>query len=149
MIVYCVHNWFVNLLPVLSSVNPFVRICWLRTMCGGWTTSIRMHQEVAFECCFFGCVHCEDCLSHYLSCPYLWSLARESSSVSELDPSVSARLSLTNPHKDQLILFSFCHSLYHMCINDKDCRELHFAHRWPTLQRRALSFGRQIRQQIR
>ena len=149
MIIYCVHNWFVNLLPVLNSVSPFVRVCWLRTMCGGWTTSVRMHQEIAFDCCFFGCTECEDTLSHYLSCPYLWSLARESSSVFEPDPSVSSRLSLTNPHKDQLILLSYCHSLYHTCTNDRECRELFFAHNWPALQRRALSFGRQLRHQIR
>ena len=141
-------NWFHNLLAILNTVNPFIRVCWLRTACGGWTTSIRMHQEVAFSGCFFGCRDCEDSLTHYLQCPSLWSLAREMSQISELSPSLPHRLSLVNPTKEKLVLLAFVHSLYHMCINDKECQDLHFSSDSALLQRRALSFARQLRYQV-
>ena len=143
-----VNNWFLNLQPILNSANPYVRVCWLRTVCGGWTTSVRMHQETPFEKCFLGCRECEDTLSHYLACPVLWSLSREISGISELSPSVHTRLSLVNPHIDQLKLLAFCHALYHYAINDEECKLLFFNHSQPMLQRKLISIGRQLKHQI-
>ena len=146
--VHFVDNWFHTLHSVLETLNPFIRFCWLRTACGGWTTSARMHGEVSFDQCIFAC-HCsEDTLSHYLQCPVLWSLAREISRTNELSCSINARLSLSEPSRDQLVLLAFCHSIYHTCINDRESVALSLAGNQASLQRRVVSFGRQLSHMI-
>ena len=96
----------------------------------------------------FHCIDSQDVLTHYLCCPVLWSLAREMSVIMENDVSVIGRLPTLEPSKDKLVLLAFSHSLYHMCINDKECQESHFANDSASLQRRALSFARQVRYQV-
>ena len=146
--VQLVNNRFHTLHNVLESLNPFVRFCWLRTVCGGWTTSIRMHAEVSFSQCVFACPCSEDVLTHYLQCPVLWCLAREISGINELSCSIDARLSLAEPRPDQLILFAFCHSIYHTCLHDRECVSLSLAGNQASLHRRVVSFGRQLRHLI-
>ena len=51
-------------------------MCLFKTWIGGWTTSIRMHEETALEC-IFGCKDEPDELSHYLKCAPLWSIVGE------------------------------------------------------------------------
>ena len=144
-----VNNWYSNTFRVLEPMNPFIRFCWLRTICGGWTTSIRMHAEVPFSKCIFACAHSEDCLTHYLCCPVLWCLAREISGLNETSVSIESRLSLVNPTPAQFTLLAMCHSIYHLSINDKECIALHLAGDQASLQRRLVSFGRQLSQMIR
>ena len=48
------HGWWHQLESLLSNVKPHLRVCWLRTISGGWTTSIRMHDDVTLQC-IFGC----------------------------------------------------------------------------------------------
>ena len=143
-----VNNWFISIHNTLEPLNPFVRFCWLRTICGGWTTSVRMHAEVPLCTCLFACHHSEDVLSHYLCCPVLWCLAREISGINETSVSIDARLSFVNPHSDKFILLAYCHSLYHTAINDKECLSLHLAGDQASLQRRLVSFGRQLSHMI-
>ena len=132
----------------LKEISPFVRTCWLRTAAGGWTTSIRMHSDVQFCTCFFGCTDSEDALTHYLCCPILWCLARELSGIREADVSIVSRLSIQDPSKDKLILLAYCHVVYHCAINDRECIKLHFDHDQSSLQRRVVSLGRQIKHML-
>ena len=115
-----VNNWFFNLQPILSSANPFVRVCWLRTVCGGWTTSVRMHHDIIWPC-VFGCTDYYDEITHYFACPCLWQFARETLKLQENSISVGARLCLSEPSFDKLSLLAFCHTLYHTCIHDPGC----------------------------
>ena len=114
----------------------------------GTHTSIRMHAEVSFSQCVFACPCSEDVLTHYLQCPVLWCLAREISGINELSCSIDARLSLAEPRPDQLIWLAFCHSIYHICINDRECVSLSLAGNQASLQRRVVSFGRQLSHMI-
>ena len=43
---------------------------------GGWTTSIRMHEEQRLDC-IFGCKDEPDSLGHYLCCAPLWMIVGE------------------------------------------------------------------------
>ena len=141
-------NWFHNLYKCLVDTSPFVRTCWLRTAAGGWTTSIGMHGDVQLCKCMFGCAVSVDVLTHFLCCPILWCLARESSGLTESDVSVSSRLSLVSPCKDKLVSLAYCHVLYHCAINDQECIKLHFACDQSKLQRRVVSLGRQVKHML-
>ena len=69
--------WFDSLRVVLDECKVFARVCWLRTVvASGWTTSVRMHEDVQLEC-IFGCPESPECMLHYLTCPILWNLAAE------------------------------------------------------------------------
>ena len=96
----------------------------------------------------FGCIHSEDVLTHYLRFSILWCLAREISGISETDVSVISRLSIQYPSKDKLVLLAYCHVLYHCAINDRECIKLYFDDDQPSLQRRVVSLGRQIKHML-
>ena len=73
--------WYIRL-SVLSLEN---RIMALRSLCNGWATSYRYHEDMLLPC-LFGCrllgPHdmrrrtCNDEMSHYMSCPVLWKIVR-------------------------------------------------------------------------
>ena len=60
-------------------------------------------------------------LSHYLVCPVLWQLARESLHLPEQTLFVEHRLCLCEATVDKFRMLAFCHSLYHSCVNDTEC----------------------------
>ena len=47
-----VVNWLSNLKVVLESTKIHTRVCWLKTICGAWTTSRRLHEEDRLTCLF-------------------------------------------------------------------------------------------------
>ena len=47
----------------------------IKTWCNAWSTSYRYHEPVLFPC-LLGCPHMRDELSHYVSCPHVWNVAR-------------------------------------------------------------------------
>jgi len=113
--------WFVaGVKIVLASLPHFLRMCWLKTISGGWCTSVRLHS-VKDRPCIFGCTGSKDMLSHYLVCPVLWQLARESLHLPEPSLFVEHRLCLCEPTVDKLRMLAFCHCLYHACVNDTEC----------------------------
>ena len=48
-----------------------VRMLYLKTLAGAWTTSVRMHEK-EIKTCLFGCPESLDEVGHYLRCPVLW-----------------------------------------------------------------------------
>ena len=87
-------RWFHDLMLVLEGAKVFLRMCWLKSIAGAWTTTTRMHEQEVWNC-IFGCSE-PDSLLHYLVCPALWCIAigvlpgEESISIEE-------RLCLCNP----------------------------------------------------
>ena len=124
----------------LSSI--FVRMCWLKTISGGWCTSVRLHTVVGREC-IFGCSDSKDELCHYLVCPVLWCFARDSLQVSETSVFVGHRLCLIDPTPEKLKTLAFCHALYHACVNDTLCMNIDgFPRAAPIVQSRAFEVAR-------
>ena len=64
-----------RLLSVMKKSSSHMAMCAPKTVCNGWCTSHRMHEDTVFSC-VFGCSEC-DTLAHYLACPRLWTLIDE------------------------------------------------------------------------
>ena len=119
-------NWYRELHLLLARCNSFTRLCWLKAVSGAWCTSARFAGAPSKKhChvlpCVFGCNDSVDEICHYLVCPVLWQLARESLSLSESSVFVSERLCFCNPSIEKLNLLAFVHSLYHAVCNDAGC----------------------------
>jgi hypothetical protein len=115
-------NWFLNVQNLLLIENPFIKICWLRSVVGGWCTSTRF-RSVQGRPCIFGCVDSNDELAHYLQCPILWQFARSSLKMNEPSIHFLSRLCISEPTSDKFKLLAFCHALYHTCVNDTECMQ--------------------------
>ena len=113
--------WFGMFRVFLGSVKVFSRVCWLKTIAGGWTTTYRMHEETKWPC-IFGCSSSDE-LKHYLVCPILWQLATEQLG-SEDSIFVGERLCLSHPSVQKLKTLALCHFVYHSCKNDEVCSSL-------------------------
>ena len=118
-IVHTVHfapNWFADLYKVFSTCNVYLRLCWLKAISGAWCTSARFPLSPQHSC-LYGCA-ARDELNHYLICPVLWQIARESLSLSEDSVLVEERLCCIHPSLSKLQLLAFAHTLYHANVND-------------------------------
>ena len=113
-------NWLGLIKEVFYSSNVFLRMCWLKAIGGGWTTSTRMHETVILPC-IFGCIDCRDEFRHYLICPIIWQLAKEALDIREKHFDVGHRLCLSSANLNKLKLLGFCHLLYHSLRKDSDC----------------------------
>ena len=113
-------NWFQDLLDCFSHVNTFVRMCWLKTIVGGWTTTCRMHEAVRWPC-IFGCIECRDDLLHYMICPFLWQFPREHLKYEEPSISIGSRLCFVSPSVEGLRALAFVHALYHHLKHNPKC----------------------------
>ena len=113
-------NWLSLLKEVFEESNIFLRVCWLKAVGGGWTTSTRMHEALALPC-IFGCIDCLDEFRHYLICPILWQLAREALDMRESSCAVGHRMCLSSVNLNRLKLLGFCHLMYHSIRKDSDC----------------------------
>ena len=111
-------HWFHELTLILDEAKVFLRMCWLKSISGAWTTTTRMHELHVWKC-IFGCPEPDDLL-HYLVCPVLWCIAigvlpgEESISIEE-------RLCLRNPSLLKLQRLALAHGVYHACKNDPSC----------------------------
>ena len=112
-------SWFRDLQPYLASVSVYLRICWLKSVVGGWTTSHRMHDPKV-QNCIFGCVDAKDSVFHYFQCPILWLLANEVCGF-EYSLLISERLCLESPSIHKLQRLAVAHGTYHACRNDPTC----------------------------
>ena len=113
-------NWLGQINVVFESSNVFLRMCWLKAIGGGWTTSTRMHETVILPC-IFGCVDCKDEFRHYMICPIIWQLAKEALGMRESQFDVGHRLCLSSANLNKLKLLGFCHLLYHSLRKDSHC----------------------------
>ena len=114
------NGWFERLHIVLREETPYIKICWLRTIVGGWCTATRLHS-VQYRPCIYGCSDARDELSHYLQCPILWQFARSTLRINEPSIHFLSRLCIAEPTSDKLKLLAFSHALYHSCVNDNSC----------------------------
>ena len=108
--------WNDHILECLSSVSSYIKVCWLKTVCGAWCTSVRLHT-VQGRGCIFGCTDTKDELFHYLQCPVLWPIARDCLRIQEASILVLHRLNIYEPSTSKLKRLACCHALYHVCVN--------------------------------
>ena len=47
----------------VSGVGSYVSMCWLKTLCNGWCTSTRMHEEQLLSS-IFGCIDKHDSVAY-------------------------------------------------------------------------------------
>ena len=134
-------SWLPNINAVLESTKIHTRVCWLKTICGAWTTSHRLHELDRLNC-LFGCSE-QDTITHYLQCPVLWQLAREVCPLEE-SCSLPSRLCLASPSKDKLHRLAIVYGIFHTCKNDPAC----FISAHPSspsiVQSRAVGFARSV-----
>ena len=114
-------TWYGHLkLTSFGLIKPYTKVCWLKTICGGWCTSYRMHDEERWPC-IFGCPDCKDELKHYLICPILWQfplpIVGMISSIS-----IGERLCIVRPSALKLRALAITFFVYHSCRNDNLCR---------------------------
>ena len=113
-------TWFNKTKEVISHAPIFHRMCWLKTIAGAWTTSVRLHSYEGLSCCF-GCSDTRDELSHYLRCPILLWFARDTLKEQENSVCCFERVSILNPSLSKLRMLAFCHALYHAVIKESTC----------------------------
>ena len=111
--------WLTEFQGILDGVKVYLRVCWLKTVAGAWTTTFRMHEDKLWQC-IFGCQSCPDTLSHYLECPILWQIAGEAFPAEE-SIEVSQRVCILSPSVEKLQRLSVAHGVYHACKNDNIC----------------------------
>ena len=98
----------------------FLKVCWLKAVCGAWCTTSRMSSICRWQC-IFGCADSRDEFIHYLCCPALWQFARETLRIQEDSVMSESRLCLVSPTRSKLRLLAFVHTLYHTLKNDPRC----------------------------
>ena len=111
------RNWFLLLKEAMAGSKLFLRVCWLKAIGGGWTTSCRMHEDITWPC-IFGCPAADE-IRHYLICPVLWSIACAQLSAEE-SIFVKERLCLVQPSVEKLKRLALAHTIYHCCKFDAE-----------------------------
>jgi hypothetical protein len=114
------RQWGRATIECLSSVSSYIKMCWLKSVAGAWCTGVRLQTHKG-RGCIFGCVDTRDELCHYLICPALWQIARDTLGIQEASVLILHRLCISEPSPVKLKILAFCHALYHACINDAHC----------------------------
>ena len=142
-------SWLGHLSESLNQVKAYVRLCWLKTVAGGWCTTYRMHEDVKWPC-VFGCCDSKDDLQHYLICPALWQYPLPFVGVID-SIFIGERLCLSDPSIRKLRAIAIVHAVYHSCKNHPECSSAIRSHVQGTfdghsafalVQHRALGFAR-------
>ena len=120
-----VKIWWCRFCYALERCKPYVRMCWLKTIGGAWTTTCRSHEykanpDVEDWPCIFGCDDAKDNIQHYINCPELWKHALE---VTEgvWTPCIAEKICLFNPSVLKLKRLAIAHATYHACKHDPVC----------------------------
>ena len=114
---------------LFPSLRSCLRVIWLKSIAGSWTTSDRM-DELHTLGCVFGCdtnidvgscsIEPGDNIKHYLFCPALWAMAGEALHV--VPPlSIAERLCMASPCIVSFELLAFSYCMYHSTKNDPHC----------------------------
>ena len=114
------QSWCGATLECLSAVSSYIKMCWLKSVAGAWCTGVRLQTHNG-RGCIFGCVDTRDELCHYLMCPALWQLARDTLGIQETSVFILHRLCICEPTALKFKTLAFCHALYHACVNDSHC----------------------------
>ena len=119
--IYFQEGWFSELNTVFLELPLYIRMCWFKTICGGWVTSVRTGSSCRWGC-LFGCGESPDSVQHYLVCPILWAFARETMKIQEDSILINSRLCINNPTVGKLKLLAFAFSFYNSVRKDPGCR---------------------------
>ena len=95
-------------------------MCWLKYVAGAWSIGVGL-QTHRGRGCILGCKDTRDELCHYLICPALWQMARDTFRVQETSVFVLHRLCISEPAPLKLKTFVFCHALHYACVNAAHC----------------------------
>ena len=133
-------GWCLAVYSMLQHCKICTRMCWLKIVVGGWTTTHRMHEPHLWNC-MFGCEGHEDVQAHYMCCPILWQLANETI-PGEDSSQVLDRLCLNGASMNKLRRLSIAHGIYHACKNDAQCISDGFPASTDMVLRRAQGFAR-------
>ncbi len=106
-------NWVATLLEVLRNVRPHTASCVFKSLIGGWTTSVRMHEHERLSC-IFGCREQPDEINHYFLCSPLWQIAGQSLQV-QAPLCLAQRLCIELPTPESARLLALVFALYHFC----------------------------------
>ena len=110
------------------STSSYAATCVLKTVSGGWCTSRRFHERVILPC-IFGCGGQEDRIEHYVECAELWKFVQVHfpdayygwNGSGWAPGSLSRRLAVTRPTKEQVYSCAFAFAVYHaLKIGNKD-----------------------------
>ena len=111
------RNWFSELKLAMTGSKFFLRVCWLKAIGGGWTTTCRMHENIKWPC-IFGC-EANDEIAHYFVCPALWHIACTQTSFEE-SIYIRERLCFVQPSLEKLKRLALAHLVYHACKFDAE-----------------------------
>ena len=103
---------FNNAFAAASEAGPGVSVLWLKTVCNGWCTSKRMHENQILDC-IFGCPDKVDTLAHYLACPILLAKIDETF-PGWVDRNIVLRLNYAKPSPQKAVIISAMFQTYHM-----------------------------------
>ena len=111
------RNWYSELKLAMTGSKFFLRVCWLKAIGGGWTTTCRMHENIIWPC-IFGC-EANDEIAHYIVCPALWHIACTQTSFEE-SIYIRERLCFVQPSLEKLKRLALAHLVYHACKFDAE-----------------------------
>ena len=104
-------SWCDVLIRTLAPLKPHTAMCVFKTLIGGWTTSLRMHEPVKRRC-IFGCNGEWDDLYHYLECPALWAISCGTLGC-EVPIGFGQRLCMVDPSPERCWALALCFHIYH------------------------------------
>ena len=113
-------DWYLRLLNVLEHCKTHLKMCVLKTIIGGWTTSNRMHEPNKLSC-VFGCKEEPDDIKHYIVCAPLWQITGE---ILGAQPPISLaeRLCIDDPCPQGVVRLALAFHCYHyaksLCTGD-------------------------------
>jgi len=139
-----------SLVSLLKRTGMRVAMAVLKSWANAWTTSHRMHEDIALPC-IFGC-DASDTLSHYICCDPLWTAVISSSykNVELLNCSPLVRLCLETPSVESARLIAIAFSCYHSLklsqrlLVESGCDSDDFAETHAKLMSLADAFSRDI-----
>ena len=137
-------DWLTTLINTMQEVKIHTRMVWFKTVCGAWTTSHRLHEDLQLQC-LFGCQDCKDTICHYLYCLVIWQIAREVC-PNEDSSALAYRLGLDSPSMQSLNRLAIVFGIYHSIKNDLPNSFIYNSMvNQPTLiQSRAVGFAKSI-----
>ena len=83
----------------------------IKTVCNGWCTSSRLHEDRRLGC-MLGCSNCKDELKHYLVCDILLSIVATHFAFT-MGPTPLHRLNIVSPSPQMAVMLCSMYNVYH------------------------------------
>ena len=100
-----------NLPAAMAKLGMHERMCVVKSICGGWCTTARFHEENRLGC-IFGCTESSDNMLHYIRCEPLWTCISLCSGAS-VSASPSCRICLSDPSRLSCLQLVLAYTIYH------------------------------------